>query len=142
MSETTAAPLSRAQDEVAELLPDLIRIDTTNTGDTATGKGERTAAEWVAGKLGEVGIPSVIHESERGRASLVARIEGQDGSRPALLVHGHLDVVPADPAEWSVHPFSGEERDGYVWGRGAVDMKDMDAMTLALRSEERRVGKE
>src|SRR3712207_2083562 len=142
MSETTPAPLSRAQDEVAELLSDLIRIDTTNSGDTATGKGERAAAEWVAGKLDEVGIDSVIHESERGRASLVARIEGQDSSRPALLAHGHLDVVPADPAEWSVHPFSGEERDGYVWGRGAVDMKDMDAMTLALRSEERRVGKE
>ncbi|HYO40872.1 MAG TPA: M20/M25/M40 family metallo-hydrolase, partial [Nocardioidaceae bacterium] len=132
MSDTTPAPLARAQEEVAELLSDLIRIDTTNTGDTATGKGERQAAEWVAGKLDEVGIPSVIHESERGRASLVARIEGQDSSRPALLVHGHLDVVPADPAEWSVHPFSGEERDGYVWGRGAVDMKDMDAMTLAL----------
>ena len=140
MSETTAAPLSRAQDEVAELLSDLIRIDTTNTGDTATGKGERTAAEWVAERLGEVGIPSVVHESERGRASLVARIEGQDSSRPALLVHGHLDVVPADPAEWSVHPFSGEERDGYVWGRGAVDMKDMDAMTLALVRDWARTG--
>ncbi|MGR6964238.1 M20/M25/M40 family metallo-hydrolase [Geodermatophilus sp. URMC 61] len=137
MAETD---LSRAQGEVAELLSDLIRIDTTNTGDTATGKGERTAAEWVAGKLGEVGIPSVIHESERGRASLVARIEGQDGSRPALLVHGHLDVVPADPAEWSVHPFSGEVRDGYVWGRGAVDMKDMDAMTLALVRDWARTG--
>src|SRR4051794_20026712 len=140
MSETIPASLSRAQDEVAELLSDLIRIDTTNTGDTATGKGERAAAEWVAGKLGEVSIPSVIHESERGRASLVARIEGQDGSRPALLVHGHLDVVPADPAEWSVHPFSGEERDGYVWGRGAVDMKDMDAMTLALVRDWARTG--
>ena len=66
--------LSQAQGEVAELLSDLIRIDTTNTGDTATGKGERAAAEWVAGKLDEVGISSVIHESERGRASLVARI--------------------------------------------------------------------
>src|SRR4051794_4888572 len=132
--------LSRAQGEVAELLSDLIRIDTTNTGDTATGRGERAAAEWVAGKLGEVSIPSVIHESERGRASLVARIEGQDGSRPPLLIHGHLDVVPADPDEWSVHPFSGEERDGYVWGRGAVDMKDMDAMTLALVRDWARTG--
>ncbi|HZF90715.1 MAG TPA: hypothetical protein VE614_20490, partial [Streptomyces sp.] len=89
MSETSPAPLARAQDEVAELLSDLIRIDTTNTGDTATGKGERTAAEWVADKLDEVGIPSVIHESEHGRASLVARIEGQDSSRPGLLIHGH-----------------------------------------------------
>src|SRR5919107_297918 len=108
MSEPTPALLARAQDEVAELLSDLIRIDTTNTGDTASGKGERAAAEWVAGKLDEVGISSVVHESERGRASLVARIPGQDRSREALLVHGHLDVVPADPAGWSVHPFSGE----------------------------------
>ncbi|SNS13094.1 Acetylornithine deacetylase/Succinyl-diaminopimelate desuccinylase [Geodermatophilus pulveris] len=136
--ETT--PLRQAQDEVAELLSDLIRIDTTNTGDTATGRGERAAAEWVAGRLDEVGIDSVIHESEPGRASLVARIEGSDRTRPALLVHGHLDVVPADPAEWSVHPFSGEERDGYVWGRGAVDMKDMDAMTLALVRDWARTG--
>ncbi|MGY1705691.1 M20/M25/M40 family metallo-hydrolase [Geodermatophilus sp. SYSU D00697] len=140
MSEPTAAPLVRAQDEVAELLSELIRIDTTNTGDTATGKGERTAAEWVAGKLDEVGIPSTVLESEPGRASLVARIPGADRSRPALLLHGHLDVVPADPAEWSVHPFSGEERDGYVWGRGAVDMKDMDAMVLALVRDWARTG--
>jgi acetylornithine deacetylase/succinyl-diaminopimelate desuccinylase-like protein len=129
-----------AQDEVAELLSELIRIDTTNTGDTATGAGERAAAEWVAGKLDEVGIGSRIVESERGRASLVARIPGQDRERPALLVHGHLDVVPADPAEWSVHPFSGEERDGYIWGRGAVDMKDMDAMVLALVRDWARTG--
>src|SRR3712207_4389941 len=141
MSQTFPAPLSRAQDEVAELLSDLIRIDTTNTGDTATGKGERAAAEWVAGKIDEVGIDSVIHESEPGRASVVARIEGSDPSRPALLVHGHLDVVPADPAEWTVHPFSGERRDGFVWGRGAVDMKDMDAMVLALVREWARTGR-
>jgi acetylornithine deacetylase/succinyl-diaminopimelate desuccinylase-like protein len=140
MSETTAAPLAGAQQEVAELLSDLIRIDTTNTGDTATSAGERAAAEWVAGKLDEVGIASTIHESEPGRASLVARIEGTHRDRPALLVHGHLDVVPADPGEWSVHPFSGEERDGYVWGRGAVDMKDMDAMTLAVVRDWARTG--
>src|ERR687889_12733 len=132
MAEPPAQPLAAAQGEVAELLSDLIRIDTTNTGDTVTSAGERAAAEWVACTLADVGIESEIHESERGRASLVARIEGTDSSRPALLVHGHLDVVPADPAEWSVHPFSGEEGDGYVWGRGAVDMKDMDAMVLAL----------
>ena len=132
---TDTAPLTRAQGEVAELLSDLIRIDTTNTGDTATGKGERAAAEWVAGRLDEVGIGSQIYESERGRASLVARIEGTDPGRPPLLVHGHLDVVPPDPAEWSVHPFAAEERDGYVSGRGAVVMKDMDAMVLTLVRE-------
>jgi acetylornithine deacetylase/succinyl-diaminopimelate desuccinylase-like protein len=132
MAQKTPPPLAGAQAEVAELLSELIRIDTTNTGETATSAGERKAAEWVAGKLDDVGIASQIFESEPGRASLVARLEGTDSSRPPLLIHGHLDVVPADPAEWSVHPFSGEERDGYVWGRGAVDMKDMDAMTLAL----------
>src|SRR3954463_9600968 len=140
MADPTPAPLVTAQDEVAELLSCLIQIDTTNTGDTLTSAGERTAAEWVACKLGEAGIDSAIHESEPGRASLVARIEGTDSSRPALLLHGHLDVVPADPAEWSVHPFSGEERDGYVWGRGAVDMKDMDAMVLALVRDWARTG--
>lgn len=133
-------PLAGAQAEVAGLLSDLIRIDTTNTGDTSTSAGERRAAEWVAGKLDEVGIASQVFESEPGRASLVARLEGTDRSRPPLLIHGHLDVVPADPAEWSVHPFSGEEHDGYVWGRGAVDMKDMDAMTLALVRDWARTG--
>src|SRR3954469_2841273 len=124
MSETSPQPLAGAQDEVAELLSDLIRIDTTNTGDTRTSAGERAAAEWVACKLADAGIESQICESEPRRASLGARLEDGDSSRPALLVHGHLDVAPADPAEWSVHPFSGEEHDGYIWGRGAVDMKD------------------
>jgi acetylornithine deacetylase/succinyl-diaminopimelate desuccinylase-like protein len=119
-----------AEDEVVELCSDLIRIDTSNpTSD------ERAAAEYVAGKLAEVGIEPTVLESEPGRASVVARVEGSDAGRPALLVHGHLDVVPADPAEWSVHPFSGEVRDGYLWGRGAIDMKDMDAMTLAVVRE-------
>ena len=140
MAEPTAPPLAAAQAEVAELLSDLIRIDSTNTGDTRSSAGERAAAEWVACKLADVGIESQICESEPGRASLVARIEGEESSRPALLVHGHLDVVPADPAEWSVHPFSGEERDGYIWGRGAVDMKDMDAMVLALVRDWARTG--
>lgn len=63
---------------------------------------------------------------------MVARIEGTDPSAEALLVHGHLDVVPAEPADWTLHPFSGEVRDGVVWGRGAVDMKNMDAMVLSV----------
>jgi len=123
----------RAQDEVVDLCRDLIRIDTTNTGDTATSAGERAAAEYVAAKLDEVGITDAeLIESEPGRANLVARIPGADRTRGGLLVHCHLDVVPAEPAEWSVHPFSGEVQDDYLWGRGAVDMKDMDAMTLAV----------
>jgi acetylornithine deacetylase/succinyl-diaminopimelate desuccinylase-like protein len=127
-------------DEVVQLCQDLIRIDTTNTGDLATCAGERAAAEYVAGKLAEVGLDPQIRESAPGRTSVVARFEGTDPARGALLVHGHLDVVPADPDEWSVHPFSGEVRDGYIWGRGAVDMKDFDAMLLAVVRDWRRRG--
>lgn len=126
--------------DVVDLCRDLLRIDTTNTGDTATSAGERAAAEYVAGKLAEVGVESQIHESAAGRANLVARIPGTDPSRGALLVHGHLDVVPADASEWSVHPFSGEIRDGYLWGRGAIDMKDFDAMVLAVVRDWQRTG--
>jgi len=124
--------LTQPVDEVVDLCRDLLRIDTTNTGDLDTSAGERVAAEYVAGKLAEVGVEAQIIESAPGRANVVARLTGTDPSREALLVHGHLDVVPADAAEWSVHPFSGEQRDGYLWGRGAVDMKDFDAMLLAV----------
>jgi acetylornithine deacetylase/succinyl-diaminopimelate desuccinylase-like protein len=129
-----------AADEVVELCRDLLRIDTTNTGDPRTTVGERVAAEYVAGKLTEVGIEVELHESAPKRANLVARIPGADRTRGALLVHGHLDVVPADPSEWSVPPFSGEEKDGYLWGRGAIDMKDFDAMMLAVVRGWQRTG--
>ncbi|MFF5083857.1 M20/M25/M40 family metallo-hydrolase [Actinoplanes sp. NPDC000266] len=129
-----------AVDEVTGLCRDLLRIDTTNTGDPRTTVGERVAAEYVAGKLGEVGIESEIHESAPTRANLFARIPGADRSRGALMLHGHLDVVPADASEWSVDPFSGEEKDGYLWGRGAIDMKDFDAMMLAVVREWQRTG--
>ncbi|SDS17193.1 M20/M25/M40 family metallo-hydrolase [Actinoplanes derwentensis] len=129
-----------AENEVVDLCRDLLRIDTTNTGDPLTTVGERAAAEYVAEKLGEVGVTSRLLESAPGRANLIARIPGADSSRGALLVHGHLDVVPADASEWSVHPFAGEEKDGYLWGRGAVDMKDFDAMVLATVREWQRTG--
>jgi acetylornithine deacetylase/succinyl-diaminopimelate desuccinylase-like protein len=132
-------PVSAA-DEVVDLCRDLLRIDTTNTGDSRTTVGERVAAEYVAEKLSEVGIESVLHESAPKRANLVARIPGADRSRGALLVHGHLDVVPADASEWSVPPFAGEEKDGYLWGRGAIDMKDFDAMVLAVVRGWQRTG--
>jgi acetylornithine deacetylase/succinyl-diaminopimelate desuccinylase-like protein len=132
----TAAPVPAAQDEVVDLLRDLIRINTSNPTHP-----ERPAAEWAAARLDEVGIASRVLESEPGRASVVARIEGTDPSRPPLLIHGHLDVVPADTTEWSVDPFSGEVRDGYVWGRGAIDMKDMIAMTLAVIRDRARAGR-
>ncbi|MFF5216792.1 M20/M25/M40 family metallo-hydrolase [Micromonospora sp. NPDC000442] len=138
-SDAHAAPPAPT-DEVVELCRDLLRIDTTNTGDNATSIGERGAAEYVAEKLADVGITPVIHESAPGRANVVARIPGTDPSRGALLVHGHLDVVPADADEWSVHPLSGELRDGYLWGRGAIDMKDFDAMVLAVVRHWQRTG--
>lgn len=126
--------------EVVDLCRDLIRIDTTNFGDSS-GPGERKAAEHVAGLLAEVGIASTIYESERGRATLVAQWGDRNSSRPGLLVHGHLDVVPAEPADWRVDPFSGEIIDGYLWGRGAVDMKDFDAIALAVVRARQRSGR-
>src|SRR5258706_2408055 len=117
-----------AEDAVVDICRDLLRIDTSNTGDLATSKGERVAAEYVAGLLAEVGLEPTVVESAPGRTSVVARFEGSDPSRGALLLHGHLDVVPADASEWSVDPFAGEieVRDGheYLFGRGAIDMKD------------------
>ncbi|GAA2653420.1 M20/M25/M40 family metallo-hydrolase [Streptomyces aculeolatus] len=132
--------VERAESEVVDLCRELIRIDTSNYGDHS-GPGERAAAEYVAEKLAEVGLEPEIFESHPGRASTVARIEGEDSSRPALLIHGHLDVVPANAADWTHDPFSGEVADGCVWGRGAVDMKDMDAMTLAVVRERLRSGR-
>jgi acetylornithine deacetylase/succinyl-diaminopimelate desuccinylase-like protein len=129
-----------AQDEVAAIASDLIRIDTTNPGDHS-GPGEREAAEYVAGLLSDAGLEPTLLESHPKRASVVTRIEGTDPSRPALLIQCHLDVVPADPDHWQVHPFSGTIQDGCVWGRGAVDMKDMDAMVLALIQERLREGR-
>ncbi|HVB46255.1 MAG TPA: M20/M25/M40 family metallo-hydrolase [Streptosporangiaceae bacterium] len=129
-----------AQQEVAGLASDLIRIDTINPGDDS-GPGERAAAEHVAALLAEVGLEPIVLESRPRRASVVTRITGEDPSRPALLIHGHLDVVPADPADWRVHPLSGEIAEGCVWGRGAVDMKDMDAMMLAVVRQRLREGR-
>jgi acetylornithine deacetylase/succinyl-diaminopimelate desuccinylase-like protein len=130
-----------AENEAVTLTSDLIRIDTTNTGDLDTVVGERVAAEYVAEKLAEVGYePTYVESGAPGRGNVIARLPGADQSRGALLIHGHLDVVPADASEWSVHPFSGAIQDGYVWGRGAVDMKDMVAMTLATARRLKRDG--
>ncbi|SDH71207.1 Acetylornithine deacetylase/Succinyl-diaminopimelate desuccinylase [Arthrobacter subterraneus] len=125
------------EDEVVRICRELIRIDTSNFGDNE-GPGERRAAEYAAGLIEEVGLEAQLFESAPGRASVITRMAGSDSSLPALVVHGHLDVVPAQKEDWSVDPFSAEERDGLIWGRGAVDMKDMDAMILSvLRSMQR-----
>ena len=129
-----------AQDEVVDICRDLVRIDTSNPGDHS-GPGERRAAEYVAGLLGEAGLDPVVLESHPKRASVIARVSGLDGSRPGLLLHGHLDVVPASAPDWRQDPFSGEIVDGCVWGRGAIDMKDMDAMMLAVVRQRRREGR-
>lgn len=128
--------------EVAQLCSDLIRIDTSNFGPTGS-MGERDAAEFVAGKLDEVGIACQLFEPESRRTTLVAHWEpeGCDRALPPLLIHGHTDVVPAMAADWQVDPFSGEIRDGFVWGRGAVDMKDFDAMVLSVVRDRVRTGR-
>jgi acetylornithine deacetylase/succinyl-diaminopimelate desuccinylase-like protein len=119
--------------EVLTLASDLIRIDTSNTGDLETTVGERKAAEYVAEKLTDVGYEVTVLDAGRpGRTNVVTRLAGADPTRGALLVHAHLDVVPFDASDWQVHPLSGEVKDGYLWGRGAVDMKHMAAMTLAV----------
>jgi acetylornithine deacetylase/succinyl-diaminopimelate desuccinylase-like protein len=129
-----------AEDEVVGICRDLIRIDTTNPGDNS-GPGERKAAEHVAALLSEVGLEPTMLESHPKRTSVVARIAGEDSTRPALLIHGHLDVVPANAADWRVDPFAGEIADGCLWGRGAVDMKDMDAIVLAVVRQRLREGR-
>jgi acetylornithine deacetylase/succinyl-diaminopimelate desuccinylase-like protein len=128
----------QALDEVVTFTSELIRIDTTNRGGGDC--QERPAAEYAAAKLAEAGLEPTLLERTKGRTNVVARIAGTDPSADAMLVHGHLDVVPAEAADWSVHPFSGEVRDGVVWGRGAVDMKNMDAMILAVVRQWARAG--
>jgi acetylornithine deacetylase/succinyl-diaminopimelate desuccinylase-like protein len=142
-SARDSAEPSAAEQEVVGLCRDLLRIDTSNYGD-GSGPGERVAAEHVMGLLHEVGLDPELVESEPGRSSVVVRLEGDPtgtAERGALMVHGHLDVVPADAADWQVDPFAGEERDGCLWGRGAVDMKDMDAMMLAVLRDMVRSGR-
>ena len=126
----TDAQRIELEEDVVKLCQELIQIPSVNFGE---GKGdEKAAAEYVAAKMKEVGIASKIYESAPNRCSVVARIEGKDKSKPGLVVNGHLDVVPANAADWSVDPFSGAIKDGCIWGRGAVDMKNMDAMILAV----------
>ena len=116
--------------EVVGICQDLIGIDTSNYGDSS-GPGERKAAEYVAAQLAEVGIEADMIEAAPGRANVVARWGDHSGGQPPLLVHGHLDVVPARADDWTLPPFAAEISDDYLYGRGAVDMKDFDAMVLS-----------
>ncbi len=138
---TRAGASVEAVDEVVGLTSTLIRFDTSNTGELETTKGEADCAHWVAQQLEEVGYRTVYVESGApGRGNVFATLAGADSSRGKLLVHGHLDVVPAEAADWSVHPFSGAVEGGYVWGRGAIDMKNMVGMMIAVARQFKRDG--
>ena len=127
--DLTADQIEELENETVLLCQEMIRIPSVNYGE---GKGdEKAMAEYVAAKLSEVGISSELIETAPNRVNVVAKFEGRDTSRPGLVLHGHIDVVPANAEDWSVDPFSGVIKDGFIWGRGAVDMKDMDAMILA-----------
>jgi acetylornithine deacetylase/succinyl-diaminopimelate desuccinylase-like protein len=126
------------ENETITLCQEMIRIPSVNHGE---GSGdEKAMAEYVAKKLTEVGIKSELIETAPNRVNVVAKVEGADQNRPGLVLHGHIDVVPANAADWSVDPFSGVIKDGFIWGRGAVDMKDMDAMILATVRMWQRIG--
>jgi acetylornithine deacetylase/succinyl-diaminopimelate desuccinylase-like protein len=131
MAETSWDAL---QAEAIGWLKDLLRIDTTNPPGN-----ELAAARFLAGVLEREGIEHRIVEAAPGRASLIARL-GTRGPGGALLLNGHLDVVPAERERWTHDPFAAVEADGCIWGRGAIDMKNMVAMSLASLVRLRRRG--
>lgn len=131
--------MNELERDVVAICRGLIRIDSSNYGD-GSGPGERAAAEYVMELLTEVGWDPEYFEPEPRRGNVVLRIPGTDSTRPALVVHGHTDVVPAQASDWKMDPFGGDEMDGMIWGRGAVDMKDMDAMILAVVRDMKRSG--
>lgn len=122
----TLTLLKEVEEEVTALLSDLIRINTTNPPGNET-----LAAKYLAKTLEEEGFKCEILESSPGRGNVITRLKGTRG-KPSLLLLSHLDVVAADPKEWSVDPFSGLVKDGFVWGRGAMDMKSMTAMEVMV----------
>lgn len=139
--EMTAQARERLHAEAVAITADLVSIDSTNTGDPDTiGDGETRVCRRIADYLAEVGIDSELVESVPGRGSLFARVDGSDPEAGGLVVHGHVDVVPAVAEDWTVPPFSGEIRDGWLYGRGTVDMKNMIGMMLAVVRHHRREG--
>jgi acetylornithine deacetylase/succinyl-diaminopimelate desuccinylase-like protein len=130
MSRDGAVDLTSVEDDAIKICQELIRIPSVNFGE---GKGDESViADYIVKSLAEVGIESKIYEAAPNRCNVIARIKGSDSSRSGLVVHGHTDVVPANADDWSVDPFGGIIKDGMIWGRGAVDMKNMDAMILAI----------
>ena len=130
MSRDESRDLTSVEDDAIKICQELIRIPSVNFGE---GKGdESVVAAYIVKSLAEVGIESKIYEAAPNRCNVIARVKGSDSSRPGLVVHGHTDVVPANADDWSVDPFGGVIKDEMIWGRGAVDMKNMDAMILAI----------
>ncbi|WP_215394758.1 MULTISPECIES: M20/M25/M40 family metallo-hydrolase [unclassified Leucobacter] len=129
-----------AEMTAAELCAHFVRYDTSNFGNGKS-RGETQLAEEIARILADAGYAPELYAPEPDRASVLIRIPGRDRSLPGVLVHGHLDVVPAEPEQWRVPPFEGRIEDGYVYGRGSVDMKDMVAMMVvtALEWAKRRI---
>ncbi|MCW4031065.1 MAG: M20/M25/M40 family metallo-hydrolase, partial [Candidatus Bathyarchaeota archaeon] len=118
--------LKEVEDEVTNFLSELIRINTTNPPGN-----EIIAAKYLAESLASEGFECEFFESAPQRGSVITRLKG-NGEKPSLLLLSHLDVVAADPKEWSVDPFGGLVKDGFVWGRGAIDMKGMTAMEVMV----------
>jgi acetylornithine deacetylase/succinyl-diaminopimelate desuccinylase-like protein len=118
--------LKETKEEVADLLSALIQIDTTNPPGNET-----AAAEFLVSYLEKEGFTCEISESRPGRGNIITRLEGT-GEKPSLLLLSHLDVVAANPKEWSVDPFGGVIKEGFVWGRGALDMKSMTAIEVIV----------
>jgi len=138
MTQRDNAATPTLEEEVVSICQDLIRIPSVNFGE---GRGsEKAVAEYIVASLAEVGISSTIYESAPGRCNVIANIPGTDSKRPGLVVHGHIDTVPANADDWSVDPFAAEIRDGAIWGRGAVDMKNVDAMILSIIRKWARTG--
>jgi acetylornithine deacetylase/succinyl-diaminopimelate desuccinylase-like protein len=127
ISWAQSAPDFRAsQSEAVKFLSELVKIDTSNPPGSET-----RAAEYIKGVLAAEGIPAQIYESAPGRGNLVARIEG-NGKKKALLLMAHLDVVGVERDKWTVDPFAGIIKDGYLYGRGSIDDKSMDAANLEI----------
>lgn len=122
------------QEEAISHLKSLIKIDTTNPPGN-----EMEAVNYIRSVLDLEGIEYQVFEPEKGRGNIVARLKG-NGSKKPLCLNGHLDVVSADASHWKYPPFSATEAEGYIWGRGALDMKNMVAMELALLLETKRRG--
>jgi acetylornithine deacetylase/succinyl-diaminopimelate desuccinylase-like protein len=124
--QTRAASTPALGDDARRMCQAMLRMDTTNPPGN-----ERLCAEYLMAELSAVGYRPELIELAPGRSNVIARHRGT-GAKPPLLLTGHLDVVEADPASWRRPPFSGDEFEGCLWGRGAIDMKNMVAMCAAI----------